>query len=543
MALTYPTFAELDAERLAALRDLLDAVLIAYNPDLDLRRGVVGDLVLQSRALLAAAAEQAVLNALLATSLSEIVADPTLADNTAVDRVLGNFRLVRRPARKATGTIAIIISKLLPTTIAVGSRFTIGTQVFTADATYRGRTSSGDVVASTDRLIAAVSGGNYLFTVDAVAVTASAAGNVSRGATATPSAPPANFVRAYADTSFTGGADAESNTSLLNRLAAGLAPRAWSNRASVEAALRAEEAFEGLVNVSVVGHGDAEQLRSQHSLWPVAGGGRADLYVRTAALYQTVRLRKTAVLVSKVGAVGTWQFGLTRDDAPGFYEVEAVLLPSGDPEDVSFVPISDIRSADLTGDAAIPDIDEASDREAAYTAYQASTFQFVDTVTDATALTTGVALADYDVVIKVLPNIREIQDFWLDTTNAPASGDVLVRAVVPCLVTVAVTIHAPAGTAVDLADVREGVAAAINGLSFPGRLAVAYLSKVLFDLVPEMTTISDYVATGRILAPDGSEIHIAGGDLIIPTSPTLMVTPRTTEFFVTTDDIALAVAT
>ena len=47
--LTYPTFSELDATRFAELKDLLVAVIQAYNANIDLRRGAVNDLALHSR--------------------------------------------------------------------------------------------------------------------------------------------------------------------------------------------------------------------------------------------------------------------------------------------------------------------------------------------------------------------------------------------------------------------------------------------------------------------------------------------------------------
>src|SRR5580658_1397249 len=184
--LAYPTFSQLNSAELADILALMQEVVSEYNPDIDLRRGVVNDLAVYPRALLAATTDQAVATALDATSLSNIVANPAIADADSVNRVLGNFRLTRQPATASTGSLAIVLSQLIRTTIAVGTTFTMNGQVFVATQTYNGQISEEDVLLPTDSLISAVSGG-YRFVIPLTAVVAGSAGNVRRGASATPS--------------------------------------------------------------------------------------------------------------------------------------------------------------------------------------------------------------------------------------------------------------------------------------------------------------------------------------------------------------------
>jgi hypothetical protein len=537
MPLTYPALADLDPVRFAALKALLTETIVEYNPDIDLRRGVVADLALFPRALLTASTEQAVDTALSSTSLTEIVADPAIADSAEVDRVLGNFRMTRQPAAKAEGRVTILLNRLITTIIPNGSTFTIGTQVFTTTSIQTGRTSAGAVVTSTDKLITAVSGGNFAFDIDVVAKIAGAAGNIRRGASAVPSATMFAFVRSYAATDFTGGADGESNASLVSRLTSGPAARAWSNRRTVEAATREQAAFFALVNMSIIGYGDAEMLRDQHSLWPVSGGGRADMYAKTAPLYVEEQITKTASLVSVAGTIGTWQFGLDREQAAGLYEVVSISLPTNA---TVFAVASDSRSADVAGDGLLPDIVDAV--EAVYSSYQAVVIQFADTVTNAAAMTVG-ATASYSVTVRRLPLIDTLQTFWGSVANSPTSGDVLVKAPVPCFTTITATLVVPAGTVVDSTAVATSLADSINRLNFPGILAKSYVSQQLHNLVPSLSAISGYNFTGRIRKPDGTTVALSGsGDLTVPDLPADMTTARTVTFFVVPTDIALTIS-
>lgn len=553
--LNYPALADLDADRLAAIEESLKAVLSEYNPDMDLRRGVVKDLVLHSRALLAAQNEKAILDALNGGSLAELAADPEAAPEGSVDRVLGNYGLVRREAAKAVGSIVIVLTAQTPVVIPSGSVFDVGGVEFVTDRVYAARLNEAQVIGPGDKLLVAT-GSNYYFVVGVEASETGANGNVRQGTVATPEVEPVNFSQAYANVDFTGGADAESNTALLARQQAGLAVRAWSTRPSIEAVVRdakVEEStlnddgtttvtevaqFPELVSLSVVGAGDAEMLRDKHSLWPVAAGGRADLYARTATTYETRRVTLTASLLSKVGAVGTWQLGIGRDDAPGYYEVVKVLLTTQDSSSSGFSVASETRSLDVTGDGWKPDIPEVA--EGVYSRYQASVITFVDTVTNATALAIS-STKEYDVVVRVMPQVDELQDFWNDVSRRPTMGDVLVKAPIPCFVAVALTLSVARGATVSVTDIQQELAGVINGLSFTAKLPASLLSQALHTLLgTSLVSVSGLSLSGRILKPDQSVTYLSSSvELTLPDDPENMVSPRTVAFLTEPDSVTV----
>jgi hypothetical protein len=541
MELEYPSLEDLDTARVTALKEVMTSVAKAYQPDVDLRRGVVQDQVITPRALLSAATEQAVLTALNSGSLSEAIADPAAADSAALDRVLGNYRITRAPATIATGAVSIVVSSLSPTVIAKGTAFVISGQTFLTTQSFAARTDAELVISDSDRLLVTVSGG-YSFSVDVSSSAVGAAGNVKRAAVATMANPPAGFVRAYATRDFVGGSDEETNTALLARLQAGLAVRAWSNRPSVEAVIRNEEQFAGLKSLSVIGFGDAEMLRDQHSIFPISTGGRVDLYARLADTYQTVQLSCTATLISKVGSLGTWQFGITRDDAPGYYEITKILPESQDESFPGFQPSSDVRSHDVSGGVWTPDVTTAA--EAAFSRYQASVVQFSDTVTNATSLTVGVSQATYSVIFRLMPGIDDLQDFWNDIDRRPTASDVLVKAPVPCFTSTSFTLNVLRGYTVDTAAVQLAVVDAINGLGFAGSISASYLNQVLHNAVSGLVSISGLNLSGRIRRPDGTNVFLSGTTgITVPNDPSNGVTNRTVAFMTESELVAVTVVT
>lgn len=559
--LTYSDLADLDADRLVALEEVAAAVLAENDPDVDLRRGAVKDLLLHPRALLMAQNEQAVLGALNSGSLAALVADPTLAtDEGAVDRVLGNYGLTRRAAAVATGQVTLVLDTLTPAVIPSGSVFTLNGLSFVADRTYAARTSSLQVTGAGDRLLTLTGANDYAFTIGVVASLAGSTGNVRRGTTATPASAPVSFLTAYAATDFTGGADAETNTQLLARQQAGLAVKAWSNRAGIEAVIRAATVdvvttnsdgtttttqalqFPTLDVISVIGMGDAEMLRDKHSLFPVAGGGRADLYAKTDRTYQTVTVRKTASLISKVGSVGTWQFGLGRADAPGYYEVTGVLLTTQDASSAGFPLATEVRSIDLSGTGWKPDVTVVA--EGVYSYYQAATCSFVDTVTDATSLLVG-ATKDYDVVVRLMPQLAELQLLWNDVSRRPTMGDVLAKAPIPCFTSVSFTLNVRRGSSVTTSVVQSAVADVVNSLGFAGSLPASLLAQTLHTLLGDaLVSVSGMQLTGRLRRPSGTVSFPSSPTLLtLPEESTEMLSGRTAVFLTDPNSVSVTVAT
>lgn len=537
MGVTVQDLATLDPALVAQYDTELTTLLNELNPTLDLSAGVLHDLLLHLKAILDAATEQNITLVREANSLAAIAVDPTLADSTVVDNCLSNFNVVRNPGTTAGGPIAIVLSSLTAVVIPNGALFTIGGLEFITTTAYAARTSSDSVTTSNDVLISAVGNGTYVFTVPVEAVAIGSLGNVTRGTEVTPDQPPPDFSSAYVKADFVGGTDPDTNTTLMTKLAQGLAIKSWSNRPSDMSLITKQPDFENILNSSIIGFGDSEMLRDQHSIWPGSTGGRNDVYLRSQEMYQNQVITKTATLVSKLGQVGTWQFGVALNDAPGFYVVDRILLTTQSQTATGFQPSSDVRGLDLSTDP-LPPPDIVETIEGVYSRYQTAVIQFNDTITDVTSTVLGTT-QDYNVVLRVMPLVAEVQDFINVRENRPPTSDVLIKAPMPCFTAVTLTVNYKNGTtAPTIAAVQNSVADAVNAMSFSGTLATSYIAQALQTTVPNLVSLTDVSLDGDIRAPDGTTASITGTESIeIPDDFPNMVSGRTTAFFLDPADV------
>ena len=388
------------------------------------------------------------------------------------------------------------------------------------------------------------SDGTYSFTIP---VTAQAIGSESLLAKDTlviPSFTIVNFVKAFVSETFTGGIDTETNAELITRLNEGVAAKAMSNRINMSALLKEQTGLENVINSSIVGYGDKEMLRDQHSIFPISFGGRVDWYVRTEEQAKTTTLTKTATLVEDTGSSrGTWQITLGRDEVPGFYDVTQVA-PSDSVEYAgTFAILEDARIKDLTAIAGelTPDITDVS--ECVYSRYQTAAIRFADDTTDISSLTVGSSTKLYKVVVRYIPLIKDAQTFASSRNHRNYAGDILIKAPIPCFVGLDFTIRSGAeSSGANLSSIKTALAKFVNTMGFCGRLPASSLNDVIYNhLVGDCVGLSAINMTGRIRKPDGKTTVLNSTEvLVIPDKPVEMVTGRTTAFFLDPSDIVIS---
>lgn len=530
----------LDPALVQAALDETTARVAELNPALDLRVGVLHNLLVYFHSVLGAGLQANVLDYLNARSLLAIQADPALADPALVDHVLSNFRVVRKGGEAARGEVAVVKDNDLTTTYAVGAEFTAGGRTFVTERVYTAKAEAALVTEAGDRLISPRADGNFVFTVPVVAAEVGGAGRVQKDTVVVPTAVPAGFVAAYAAGDFTDGADAETNDAMLLRLQQGVACKAPASRVSMTAMLREVPAFERAGPSSIVGYGDAEMLRDKHWIFPVHGGGKADWYVRTDEPLTRRVLTKAATLVAKDGVVGTWQLALGRDDAPGFYEVTRVRLPGATGTAGGFAVVSDVRGVDLSGTGFRPDVQTVA--EGAYTRFQTAVVRFEDTVTDASGLALGTR-QDYEFDVTGLPLVAEIQDYVSGRDVRAYGADVLVKAPVPCFLQVSFTVHKRAADAApDVAAIKAAVAALANQTPFTGRLYAGRVHDVVHGHLGNEASVGAIDMLGRLRYPDGRTVYVRDADVLtVPDAPADMVSPKTVQFFLAPEDVGVTV--
>lgn len=546
MGVEVEALSELTAANVIQEQETLAQLVGELDSSIDTRRGVLHDLLFHFEGIYGEKNNEEMARLQRSQSLLEASADPNLAEDDIIDAIASNFRVTRKSGGSAAGEITIVVSALEPVTIAAGTIWEANGLEYVNALAFSAVVSSSNVTAATDRVLNPVGDGTFTFSID---VTASALGAASQAVKDTlfvPQVQPLNFLKAFAAADFTGGTSAESNADLIGRLLVGVACKALSGSTAMTAALTANAAFENIIDDSIIGFGDGEMLRDQHSIFPGSLGGRVDWYIRTQEKPQLFGIEKTATLIQKTtDARGIWQFGVARDDLPGFYDVSSVVL-DGVVGATSFEITSDVRSSDLTklkNDGFLPDIKTAV--EAVYSRFQTAVIQFKDTTTDTNSLVEGTSTAKYDVTLRGMPLIDDIQDWASGRTIRNKAGDALIKAPVPCFLGISFTIQLkPGQTTPDTATIANNIATLVNRYGFTGRLPASAITDVVHNSLTDVAHIGAVDILGDIRRPDGVIRRIRTTDIfVVPDEPANMVTARTVAFIVDPADIAISVET
>ena len=284
--------------------------------------------------------------------------------------------------------------------------------------------------------------------------------------------------------------------------------------------------------------------RDQHWLFPVSGGGRSDVYLRSQALPNKVEFNKTATVVRKTTDGAIWSFSIDRDDAPGFYEVTKIIIKGADATTSGYEVTSDTRNLDISGSIYLPDVQTSL--EGTYSKYQTATIEFLDTDTSVTdeecGCPDGEAITkDYTVTVSVMPLIKELQEFLGDRQIIAPTGDVLVKGAIPCELSIGFDLERHNTTAtVDTASIAKSLASYVNNLGFASVLYASALSRIIDEFLPTGIDAGSVDMFGRIRKPDGKIEYIRSDNVLkIPTDNAAFTSGRTTVFMLSADDVAI----
>ena len=500
---------------------------------------VLRQMVVELQALFGALTQTQVNRLVNSWSLAVINADPTLADDALVDKLVSNYMIVRNSGTFASGSVVIVLQSLITTAIPGSLQFTDGSNIFQVTRPFLGVISADAVTDSGDRLIQTRDDGTFYFTVEVTAVAAGAASQLQQNTslTSTPNIPAS--VRMYAEADFTGGTDPETNAQLMSRLAAGISAQSTADATSIEGIIRGS--FPAVTQVSILGFGDPEMSRDRNNLLGISTGGKVDIIVRTAVRPSVTKITKTAVLDST--ALQSWRLQFQRTENSGFYYVQAVL-PTGSTAAGSLDITSDSRLLDVTSlpGMTMPSIPKVEN--GIYSPFQTACVKFIDPGTPVTGLTEGSSTGTYDVYVVGMPSLWDIQTslFSLRSRRDPA-GDYLIRAPIPCILTANLLIRYDARYAAPVASaVSNAVADAVNALDFTvPNLPISKLVEAAHSVLNDTAYVELPIdVRGKLFLPDGQTIHLTGTQSIdIPTFSTYGVSRRTTAFFMSPTDVVV----
>ena len=542
MAIEIASLSELDTAKVEQMIAKLSQYMQERHPEVELTRGVFHDLVLYFNGMLNAAIQENIDRVRQSQSLYAITQNPALAETAIVDQVLSNYNLTRDNGTPAVGVLTLLFNLPATTRLTAAAVFTANeiqfatTQLFTALPPGSQPTNVGD------RVMIDVGDGTYAINITVQALTVGVAGNIRRGTPVTANVVANNALAAYATADFVGGRDPLTNEEYIKKLPEALAAKTIGGRASYTATIKAQPAFQNIKHLSVLGCGDAEQQRDQHSLFPVSGGGKVDIYAQTSSYAQEQDHLLQATFISTSANGTLWQVTLGKNLAAGFYEVRRVSKPD-DRTSSGYAIVTDVRGIDTSDSLFVPDMRYL--HETAYTRYQTAVIRFEDTDALVAGLVPNVTKAYYSVRTVGMPVIADLQDFLTTRDNRPRGTDILVKAAVPCFTKIAFQIRTETNdsfTAAEITAIKQSVVTAVSTVGFSGQLHASIIDSAVHKYLSGRQAVSKIDMFGRIRRPDGLTVYVRDpATLTIPNDPARLITGRTTAFLVGADDVSVSV--
>lgn len=436
--------------------------------------------------------------------LSKVASGELEGDDAIVDALASTYRITRRSGTASYGSIMIQLASDATTYIGPSYRFYVGDYALTIGATYVGVVDTSGSVSNVDvQYVPIRHVGSMYYMV--VPVACPSGKTFAMGTEVQLTGSVGNILSVTVYSSIMGGSGPETNQSLAHRIMYGVLPGVLSTPLQLQNGFG--DSF-GIAphRVAVFGTGSPAQRRDTS-----AAGGRVDIAVAQAGGCPVTDLSFTAT-----GTDGSYT-GLL-EDAAGVYAASRL-----------FAGNTEIETFSVTWGAAASDLHTVTAETARYSSLQTATISFS---ADGLADTLECALT-----VTRIANIRDMQ-VWLDSSDRRAPGqDTLVRAPVPCFLSLSVALsggtlatevlkdsiithlnNLPVGrgyvSAQDIADALQGTGV---GISYPMRF------------------------TGRFVLPDKERVvSSVDGKLNIGVMEGELAQPVEIAFFTDADSVSIS---
>ncbi len=330
----------------------------------------------------------------------------------------------------------------------------------------------------------------------------------------------ANFVGATAYGNFSTGQAEETDKQLIARIETGMTNKGMTSQMSILAKL--SSIYPTIKDISVVGAGDPEMTRDKQNSFGIATFGLADVYMRSSNGLDTTSFVKSATKT----APGVWELSLDYSDIPGFYSLVSIQ------PNISGVSGTALIVSETYGTDYIPDepknlINNVS--ESRYTQYQTCDVVFNYTESPDVAVS---STADFLVTVNYQPLIREAQAIINDRSHRIASADYLLKAAIPCFVTLTVSVQATTGMVVPVDAIKQSIFDYINSLKFAEPIYSSKIIDICHNYEEVGHVVTPVVMQGLIAAPNGVVTAISSNDVLsIENDYTNGVSDRIVGFF------------
>ena len=516
------------AETIQNTVDRLTAFISQNYTDIETAPGsVISELLIKLAAVLQNEQYTTVASLQQGSSIAAALASDTDTYSSLIDQIASNYNVARSSGTKVKGKIKVTVGSDNTYNLDNGYSFLLDSLNLTFVLSTNTRVSSTPNSILNEIQLYSDQGFYYFI----LAVEAENVGTEYQIPSGTVLSLPdtsylADFVKAEAYGNFSSGKAIETDKELIGKIKYSLGNTRFESSSGI--ANNFSRTFAGFQSLSVCGANDPEMQRSKQNALGIATFGKADVYVRSSLGPETLSVIKTAKKVTE----NTWAMHLSNTDASGFYNIKSItpVTPNvnlgGTLIASTITYVVEPYPGERTNE--IPSI-----REARFTKYQAADVTF--TYADSPSSPIG-TYADFDVHVTYQPNIYEMQNLLLADDQRLACADYLVKAVVPCMVSLNIKLLKKRSTdtfvSLNLQQLKKDLFLYVNTIPFGGELHASKIVDICHNYDIKRVDLP-IAMTGLIICPDGSSIELVNDDyLTIPTDLAKGVSPKTTQYFI-----------
>ena len=520
-------------EETLAAETLIVGWVSANNPSLDLTPGtVLYEVMIRQMAQFYLFVRSQVDLYGKTQSLYQVKQNPSIASDAIVDSILSNFLISRRGGFPASGRVKIFVS--LDTIYEIPQ----GTALTTDDGliyiTTQGWTIESSVNTSTNLKLYAsdTAESQFYFILPVVASEVGSKYVIGDNIKMSLVSRFSHYIGAVTFGSFTGGVDIENTEDIIQRLPDALASRNLISPRAIKIGL--SENFNNVISVGVSGMSSKALHRGSDNIFGIKSGGFADIWVRTS----TSLVMKQVELIAQLsgnsnivypGVDATYKVTVPNYIYYGHYFIADIKPSIGREVLGSYVINSQTRGVvDSSHRLKTSDV-------AAYSMYGTTEVSF--TVPADPGQTLWNVTKPVLVSIAGQEGIDKIQDYISNPEIRPACVDYLVRAAIPCFISLLpITVHVK--SAISAAAIQTIIFSYVNTLPSGASLN---LDSIVHNIRknPEVSRVEMPLrASGRIFAPNGEVIDITSSNsLTIPDRGDVQVLPESCAFFLDVNSI------
>lgn len=520
------------AEQIQDTVDRLTAFITETYKEADVSPGsVLGELLIKLAASIQNEQYNFIESLAQGRSVAQVIASDSESYLPVMDLIASNFNTTRSSGKKSTGSIKVTVAA--PNTYAFTDKLTfLQPALGLRYKLTRSYSISQTPDLSRGELPIYSKNGIHYFILPVVAAEVGPEYQVSSGSAFTVVEPYFinNFVKAEAYGNFTSGLPIDTDKQLVGKFKQTLGSFRFESPAGISN--RIKQLYPSFQTLSVVGANDPEMLRSKQNLLGISTFGKADVYVRTSV---GPELRSSVVTGTKQGP-GKWLLELDSSFCAGFYRL-ASILPTVDEMSISGTLLTSNISYGHRQFMGLRNNEINNSTEARFTKYQTARVEFNYDESPNLPVVPGQPLPtkEFEVTTIYQPHIEEIQNLLLLDAERFACADYLVKAVLPCFVSLDLSIVKKHTTdtydSLKLNKLKQDIFTYINTIPFGEDL---YVSKIVdlchnYDIARVDLPV---ILKGDIFCNDGTLLTITDTDyLTIPTDIQKGVSKMTTLYF------------